>query len=384
MSTRCLRHFHRPCITSSISLCTTLRTTLPTTLSTTLSTTVSTTLPTTVHHVVKLPVRQSLAGWFNDIFTAKLEIDGSPATTISGASKSVDADKDLSGRLIVAPPDGRTVRHEGVQLVLKSVATLTLAVESVQAKVMEKTFLLRPPGDVSETIEIPFSLDLAAILELRESYSSETLSLVHTLGYKIHRPWWTFSISADERIDIRRHSADEPPPLANASDPILRVEDFGGECTFAHGAAVFDVDGSIEGQVEFDHMDEAAAIGQVAVLLGRTETCGALTFDEVVRTLWVHRGNVAIVTSCTLPVSLPLKASTAGGLQGDLQPSLPVLIPSDPGCSANDTLEVRYWLRLELTEAANAASESLSLRKWWNTHPVILRRRNQSGVIPDV
>ena len=38
-------------------------------------------------------------------------------------------------------------------------------------------------------------MDFSKLADLRESFDCyKSFSLKHTLGFKIHRPWWTFAI----------------------------------------------------------------------------------------------------------------------------------------------------------------------------------------------
>ena len=51
------------------------------------------------------------------------------------------------------------------------------------------------PRAAAQAIEIPFDMDFSKLADLRESFDCyKSFSLKHTLGFKIHRPWWTFAI----------------------------------------------------------------------------------------------------------------------------------------------------------------------------------------------
>eukprot|EP00966_Prymnesium_polylepis_P162786 3762304-Prymnesium_polylepis.1 len=104
------------------------------------------------------PISCRSAGWFGDIFDTSLVIEGGEkVSTAAGAevlvwavlhspsapqrrwlsrshpsavawrsrrraAQSFDVSKQLSGKLIVGPPEGRSITHDGIEIILKSVA----------------------------------------------------------------------------------------------------------------------------------------------------------------------------------------------------------------------------------------------------------------------
>ena len=91
-------------------------------------------------------------------------------TTASGQIKSFDGTKQLSGRLVVGAPDERAVSHDGIEIILRTVARIHDGSTSDQEQtVMEKRWTLLEPGSISEPIEIPFDIDLSRLADLRHA-----------------------------------------------------------------------------------------------------------------------------------------------------------------------------------------------------------------------
>ena len=70
-------------------------------------------------------------GWFNDIFEAKFVFDSSGYTMVPDALESLVNNKQVqmkcfdgrgtvSGKLVIVPPDGRSIRHNGIVLTFRS------------------------------------------------------------------------------------------------------------------------------------------------------------------------------------------------------------------------------------------------------------------------
>ena len=70
-------------------------------------------------------------GWFNDIFEAKFVFDSSGYTMVPDALESLSNDKEvqmkcfdgkgaISGKLVIMPPEGRDITHNGVEIIFKS------------------------------------------------------------------------------------------------------------------------------------------------------------------------------------------------------------------------------------------------------------------------
>ena len=74
--------------------------------------------------------------------------------------------------------------------------------------------------------------------------------------------------TGEEVIDIKCYSDPAPNPEATPTslESVLRVEDFGGCCVFDHQSVLYDLDGTIEGQIVFSDMHDAPAIGEVSVV----------------------------------------------------------------------------------------------------------------------
>ena len=117
---------------------------------------------------------------------------------------------------------------------------------------VNKQWLLLEAGSLAEPTEVAFDVNLAELgSELRDSFDGETMCFRHVLGYRIARPWYTFSVRDEEAIAIRncpppRHAP--PPP----DDAVLVVNDFGGTCTLDHGTCVFSAErGRLIGSITF-------------------------------------------------------------------------------------------------------------------------------------
>ena len=141
-------------------------------------------------------------GWFNDIFDAKLVFDESSCTTIpdafltgeaggsnteSSTIKCFDGKGALSGKLVVAAPEGRAVSHNGIDIIFKTTNYGPLGMSTV---VVQKAWTLLEAGAISDAIEIGFDIDLPELNSvLRDTFNGEHMKLRHSLGFRIVRPW---------------------------------------------------------------------------------------------------------------------------------------------------------------------------------------------------
>jgi len=330
----------------------------------------------------------NLGGWIGDVFDTSLILEDSMVDTVPDPSnlsgekiKSFDLNALLSGRLVIGAPDEREVWHDGVEIILKSVAALLGDINAIEEVVLEKKWTLLDPGYIGEAIEIPFDMDFSKIMDLRESFSSKNLYLKHSLGFIIRRPWYTFPVKGEEVIDIQKYTTaptNEEEPTAAPAETVLSVSDFGGSCTFDHGESVYLTDGVISGTVVLKEMHDAPKIGEVSLLLGRTDICGKFADDEVARYHHVHTLQDAPISS-ERSIAVEFKLGEKGSEPNPvdkLPPSVPEMIPSDPDANKEQKVEVRYWLRLLLAEAAESGKAP---RTWWSTHPVKLLRAPRSA-----
>jgi hypothetical protein len=119
--------------------------------------------------------------------------------------------------------------------------------------VVLKQWVLLEAGSIGSGIEVGFDIDLSE-LDLRESFDGEHMGLRHTLGYRIVRPWYTFSVRGEEPIAIANCAppANAPPPPDNT---VIVVDDFGGVASFDHGKCTFAADGQLVGTVTFRNLE---------------------------------------------------------------------------------------------------------------------------------
>jgi len=331
-------------------------------------------------------------GWINDIFDCKLEFEESCFTTIpdehelvyTGTEKEIkcfDGKGAISGKLIIVPPEGREVSHNGVEIIFKSESDLFAGASSGGPfEVVLKKWVLLEAGTIGEPIEVGFDIDLAE-LKLRDSFVGNNMSFVHSIGYRIVRPWYTFSVRGDERVVIRNTIATDDAP-APPSESIIKVDDFGGVCTFDHGKCVFNADGRIIGNVNFTEMVSGTSVCEVAMLLGRTEMWTSTNGEDVtVRYHVLHTKEQAPITceeAIPVDISLAAKGSEDDGKDGPLPPTMLPLKPVDPELSAEHVASVTYWVRLLLTKSPTAPGGKPS--QHWSTHPILLLPSTDSGI----
>ena len=220
--------------------------------------------------------------------------------------KQFDGKGTISGKLYVAAPEGRTVSHNGIEIIFQS------SCHSVQAvtQVVNKAWTLLDAGDISGAIEIGFDVDLAEIKVLRDSFNGQVCQLRHSLNYRIVRPWYTFSVRGEEPLLITNATVRSPvaarakahelyaaswgsmllpvPPLPapprdacavrpqlpetappEPTETSLQIDDFGGLCIFDHGKCTFSADGRLVGSIVFSGMDTASPIASVVVIIVR-------------------------------------------------------------------------------------------------------------------
>lgn len=168
-------------------------------------------------------------GWLNDIFDAKLSFEeGSymlvPDENFEGRKiKSFDGLRCMSGKLVVSPPEGRDVSHRGIVIILKSVVSGGIGSSS---EVLLKEWTLMEEGSLAEPVEVNFDIELAELANLRDTFHGAHMSLRHFIGYRIVRPWYTFSVKGEEEILVhgcQPLSTSDPP-----ADHIISIEDCGG------------------------------------------------------------------------------------------------------------------------------------------------------------
>jgi len=146
-------------------------------------------------------------GWIHDIFDAKLvfeekgydEVDDQYAIQHLGIEKppkvkAYDGKGGISGKLVIVPPEGKDVKHHGVLIILKSSSHGPFEERSV----VLREWTLLEAGSIAEPLEVGFDLDLSEIDTLRDTFTGNAMSLRHTLGYRIVRPWYTFSVRGEE------------------------------------------------------------------------------------------------------------------------------------------------------------------------------------------
>ena len=325
-------------------------------------------------------------GWIANPLSAVLVLDGGTAErsvdqrgrAASTEVKGFDREGVLSGKLVIGAPAGREVRHLGVEIVLYSRA-FAIGETRHEVNVVEKRWVLLEPGSLSSAVEVPFELDLSKLSDLRDSYASPHMQLRHVLGYEIRRPWYTFPITGELEFHLKDHSPPALPHEAGATNTVLEVGDFGGRCVFDHGDSVYRVGGTISGTVRLTEMGAGSPVEEVALLVGRTDFCGGMAEDTVLRRLVVHSAaDGPIASDVDLPVRLSLadQATEGAGGAGAALDAAPALVtPSVPRLAVRQAagdefaVEVRHWVRLLLRGPGSSA--------WWSTHPITLVRAHE-------
>ena len=190
------------------------------------------------------PPSRAASGWFRNIFDAKLVLDPTLYTLVADPHynievKHFDGRGAISGKLVVAAPEGRTVDHEGIEISFSTIVDNKNDMQSTRGPAMLKTWTLLEPGEVTGAIEIPFDIDLTQIPQLRDSYDGEHIHLRHILSYRIVRPWYTFSVRGEEVVSV---GLSHLPEVAVPSETTLLVNDCGCTVEFDHGKSVMTVD----------------------------------------------------------------------------------------------------------------------------------------------
>ena len=217
-------------------------------------------------------------GWLYDIFDAKLFFDDSTFTEVPDGFyaavspdskaeplKAFDGKGAISGKLVVAPPEGREITHNGIEIIFSSNA-IPHAYRQEYLTVVKKVWVLLEAGTIAEPIEVGFDIDLAEI-GLRDTFDGTIMSFRHTLGFRIVRPWYTFSERGEEALAIRNCAP--PAKGAAATELLLAVDDFGGVATLDHGKCSFVAGSALIGTVTLK--DLSTSLAEVALLIGRTE-----------------------------------------------------------------------------------------------------------------
>ena len=260
-------------------------------------------------------------GWVNDIFQAEFVFDESSYSLVDDdysvhlarhtGSKALEGLKSppqvkcfdgrggLTGKLVITPPEGREVSHNGVEITLTSTAVTW--VDTQDYDVVVKKWVLLEPGAIAEPIEVSFDIDLAE-LGLRDTFTGATMALRHALQYRIVRPWYTFAVRGYEHIAIRYcpPPAEAPPP---PDSTVLQLDDFGGVCAFDHGKCTFACDGRLVGTIAFTSMHQSVPIAEAAVVVGRTE-------------MWRNGTGRDVVVRQRLAAAIVSGAVGSGGSQG--------------------------------------------------------------------
>eukprot|EP00325_Prymnesiales_sp_UTEX-LB-985_P009330 CAMPEP_0174703588 /NCGR_PEP_ID=MMETSP1094-20130205/7477_1 /TAXON_ID=156173 /ORGANISM="Chrysochromulina brevifilum, Strain UTEX LB 985" /LENGTH=347 /DNA_ID=CAMNT_0015901531 /DNA_START=644 /DNA_END=1687 /DNA_ORIENTATION=+ len=320
-------------------------------------------------------------GWISDILDAKLEFEESSYTLMKDKEghefKAFDGKGEISGKLLIAAPEGREIGHNGVEVTFQTNVIVPDIAVTPEA-VMNKTWTLLEPGSISgdAAIEVGFDiqlLDKKAMSVLRNTFFGTTMQVRHSLSFRIVRPWYTFSVRGTEDIAIYNAAIpDTAPP--EPTETALRVEDFGGLAVFDHGKCTFSAGGRIVGTIAFSNFS-GGSVAKVEVIVGRAEQLKT-------NKLWEHKCRVyEIHSSSHAPIEDDRTLSVDIGLAetgseedphvGPLPPSMVPLVPEDEGCNKALCVGVEYWIRLLITCTAPAGSKDPP-RQCWATHPINL------------
>jgi len=251
--------------------------------------------------------------------------------------------------------------------------------------VVKKQWTLLEAGELSEAVEIGFDIDLPELkASLRDTFDGQFISLRHSIGFRIVRPWYTFSVRGEEDVAIANACLpDTAPP--EPTETVLRIDDFGGVCEFDHGKCTFNADAHLIGSLSFSGLStDAQAIAKAELIIGRTEQWAASqSEDSEVRRHVLHGDDQSpIQADRVLPVDIALTdaGSEAHGVAGPLARSMAPLVPDDSGADSQAIISVTYWVRILLT-AVPSADPKAAPKQFWATHPILILPSKDAGSV---
>ena len=108
------------------------------------------------------------------------------------------------------------ITRNGIEIIFSS--NIPHAYRQEYLTVIKKVWVLLGAGTIARPIEVGFDIDLAEI-GLRDTFDGTIMSFRHTLGFRIVRPWYTFSVRGEEALAIRNCA---PPALPPPASPARR------------------------------------------------------------------------------------------------------------------------------------------------------------------
>lgn len=330
-------------------------------------------------------------GWFNDIFTVKVEVEGSGATTdilpprlefIAYEPQMpgfvVNAGGVLRGSVVITPPEGRTtVDHRGVSISLVTKVQALDRPDRPEKPLAEKppTLELATAAVVEKEVRLPFEFDLAN-LALPESFGGDLFWVHHLLSVEVARPWYTFAVAAEQPLFLLRSEAPRAPPPTTPHFVEMTVRETTARLelttdTFAVGAALTGTL-SLKGDV--------SPTTKVWVVLSRRETLKMNGGETAVETFPICRV-AATAGAIELPLArmdddAPAAAAAApptptkaghfdkSGAQRLLPPTMPRSSIGEAADDNVDMCEAEYLVTLVVKDgkaAAEAPAESVPL-----------------------
>jgi hypothetical protein len=310
-------------------------------------------------------------GWFNDVFECEIIMDDS-ARQVVLKGFLVDqevplyrSDEIVRGKLKITSPPNRTCWYYGISMELESSIQFYESLNSIQSGNNEIIELIKEPGSVTGTVEIPFEFDLSKFSKILDTYDGEKFDVRHSLLVTLKRPWYTFNVTRNKTIAI--HNVKSAPhelasiPVQVASvprDTVMEIDDCGGKVQFNYNKAQYNLGDVITGEIKVEVLEKP--LTSVRVLLYKIEVADGDTSEKELKEVEIVSAvaeatcrKEPVVTGDVLTVSLPL-------IETELSPTYEEL--NEVEASVN----VHYYLRLVVEDGEG--------KKSWNTHEVLLFR----------
>mmetsp|Transcript_14234 Transcript_14234/g.23260 ORF Transcript_14234/g.23260 Transcript_14234/m.23260 type:complete len:332 (+) Transcript_14234:976-1971(+) len=322
-------------------------------------------------------------GWISDVFS--LDIIVNQERTISCHSllfqekcPLVSSLETFTGYLKIVPPEGCTVRHNGIGLQFEWSLSFFETLSTTEHTVVELN--LAEPGYIGEETLIPFEIDMAELAsKYVETYDGEMFCVRHSLLAKVARPWWTFDVISSLSLAVHKINAaplvedhivddDTVPGSPAVCEHRLRVKDVNQGLYMKYERSCLNIGETFKGVAYLgssEGVDDAMRINRLQVAIYKIESGEGDSNEAVLHVQDIDltkRDFIDGVDSTTLcyKVEIPI---TKGEANVEYTPTL-----VDP------SLSVRYYVRLVATDTSSDESH-------WQTHELVLYRATLAEVI---
>lgn len=348
-------------------------------------------------------------GWFNDVFDVEIRLDSARHIALKGflLEQNVPlyrSDEKVTGKIVVKSPPNRTVSHYGIQMELESSIQFYETLNSVSVSPSPDTAIVevQKDGSITGVVEIPFELDLSKCkgkdgAPLLESYDGEKFDVRHSLLVTIKRPWYTFNVTRVTSVAIQTIC---PAPSSDAEAravptqlqivsrvATIEIDDCGGSCVFAYGRSHFSIGDTLMGTISFSQLEKP--VSSVKLLLYKIEVADGETQEKSIKELAIVSPSVPKAPEGADAATVAAAEAAARNTRTDAVKSgeeIPIafLIAADEAENvslgptydelndAENPVNVHHYIRLML--------EDVDGKKSWNTHEVILYRKQLSGL----